>query len=256
MQYTRELPIADATLRRIAELVDLERLNFAHSAIDDRQLALLAPLAARLRELTLRDTNIADAGLRVLGRFRDLESLDLAHTNITDAGIALLKDLAKLRVLRLQVTDVTDATIAVLARWPSVRELDVKLTAVSASGAEAFRLKRPDVRLKSGATHGELSAWLSPQVVYSTGARGRRPPPRSTRLHLRGGDITDAAMTLLSAVPDLEDLDLRDSAVTDAGVASLSKLPDLRRLDLRGSAVTDGGVARLAAALPNCEIVR
>ena len=156
----------------------------------------------------------------------------------------------------MQVTDVTDATIAVLARLPSLRELDVQLTAVSGSGAEAFRQKRPQVRFQSGASHGELSAWLSPQFVYSTGAGGRQPPPRTTRLHLRGRDITDAAITLLSAAPELEDLDLRDSAVTDAGLTGLTRLPNLRRLDLRGSAVSASGVARLATALPDCEIMR
>lgn len=255
--------ISDETLRQIAQLPDVESLDLAHSAIADRQIALLAPLAGRLRELTLRETQVTDAGLRELGRFHRLESLNVANTHVTDAGVVHLRGLPKLRVLNLRITDVTDAAITTLARLPSLQELDVKLTAVSAAGAETFRQKRPQVRFQSGASHGELSAWLSHRFVcYSSLAAGgpnvgALPSPLiATRLHVRGREITDAAITLLTCLTNLEDLDLRDSAVTDAGVATLITLPTLRRLDLRGSAVTESGVARLASALPQCEIVR
>jgi Planctomycete cytochrome C/Leucine Rich repeat len=54
--------------------------------------------------------------------------------------------------------------------------------------------------------------------------------------------ITDAGLTALATMPNLEHLDLRETAVGDAGVAALAPLGNLRTLGLYGTAVTDEGV--------------
>lgn len=263
VQYAHTAPVSNDTLRRIAQLADLESLYLAHSAIDDRQLSLLAPLAGRLRELTLSGTNITDAGLRELGRFRQLDFLNLTNTRVTDDGLAHLKNLAVLRTLHLGLTDVTDAALAMLAQLPNLQVLDVKLTAVSEATAAQFEPDHPNIMVEFGASDGELLRSLSGstytvafQAPIGTNIGFARQAPSARHLHAQGRDVTDTGMTTISSITDLEELDLRDSAVTDAGLVMLSKLANLKRLDVRGSAVTESGVAQLASALPDCEIVR
>jgi internalin A len=259
-QYLQVTTVSENTLRRIARLNDLESLDLSHSAIDDRQLALLAPLAARLRELTLSGTNVTDAGLKELARFHELDYLELTNTRITDAGLAHLKSLAVLRTLHLDLTDVTDAALLTLAQLPSLQILDVELTAVSERAAATFEKEHPEIMVEFGASDAQLfksfsvTPWMvvSPNGAIGTGSR----PPSAKRLHAQGRRVTDKGISMISWITDLEELDLRDSAVTDAGLTALTGLLNLRRLDVRGSAVTDRGVARLGSALTQCEIVR
>lgn len=57
---------------------------------------------------------------------------------------------------------------------------------------------------------------------------------------------TDARLTYLKGLTNLQELSLQSGAVTDAGLAQLKALPALRRLDLAGTKVTDKGLAQLA----------
>jgi hypothetical protein len=263
LQYSRAATVSEETLVRIAQLSDLRSLNLSHSAIDDRQLALLAPLAGRLRKLTLCGTNLTNAGLKELGRFNQLNFLNLNNTTVTDAGLAHLKSLAELRTLHLGLTDVTDAALVTLAQLPNLQMLDVELTAVSERAAATFEKEHPKIMVEFGASDGELLRSFSGynstvffQTAYVRSVGIARQTPSAKHLHAQGRLVTDTGMATISSITDLEELDLRDSAVTDAGLAMLTKMPTLRRLDLRGSAVTESGAAKLASALPQCEIVR
>lgn len=96
LKCNQQPPFTDETCRRIAGLADLLVLDLSGSTIDDdRQLALLAPLA-RLEKLDLSATAVTDAGLKQVRQFPQLRDLNLTNTPITDAGLGHLKDLPRL----------------------------------------------------------------------------------------------------------------------------------------------------------------
>ena len=62
-------------------------LELANPNVDDTTLELLMPFQ-KLRELTLNDSSVSDAGLKTLKKLTSLQSLRLARTKVTKDGIA------------------------------------------------------------------------------------------------------------------------------------------------------------------------
>ena len=52
------------------------------------------------------------------------------------------------------------------------------------------------------------------------------------------------------------ELNLNRTEITDAGLSHLKKLTNLQTLFLKDTKVTDAGIAELQEALPNCEITK
>jgi internalin A len=72
-----------------------------------------------VRQLILADTNITDAGIAEIAKFKNLaalEQLNLSNAGITDAAIVHLLALKNLKVLNLAGTKVTPAGILKLRR--------------------------------------------------------------------------------------------------------------------------------------------
>jgi hypothetical protein len=66
--------------------------------------------------------------------------------------------------------------------------------------------------------------------------------------------LTDASMTHVARIEQLEQLYIIRVPVTDAGLLRLKTLQNLRKLCLRATSVTPEGVEQLQQALPKCEI--
>ncbi|MBC7852721.1 MAG: hypothetical protein IAF94_04720 [Pirellulaceae bacterium] len=64
-------------------------------------------------------------------------------------------------------------------------------------------------------------------------------------LRIRGGSIGDDGLEALSAMPNLRILNLPHGQFTDAGLAQLKTLPKLQMLRIGSTKVTDGGIAAL-----------
>ncbi|WP_266362931.1 c-type cytochrome domain-containing protein [Tellurirhabdus rosea] len=73
------------------------------------------------------------------------------------------------------------------------------------------------------------------------------------KLHLEGTAVTDAGLASLKVLPYLEYLNLYGTAVTDAGLQSLSRLKSLKTVYLWQTKVTETGVANLKKAVPGLE---
>ena len=83
-------PIADAGLRRLRGLSDVEKIWLNGTKITDAGLENLRELST-LKELALFDTDITDAGLEQLHGLSNLRELIVERTKVTDAGIDKLK---------------------------------------------------------------------------------------------------------------------------------------------------------------------
>jgi hypothetical protein len=98
----------------LAERRDVVVLEMGNRDVTDETLELLAG-CDRLRELTLSDSRISDAGLTLVARLPALESLRIARTGVTAEGVRRLLEAAP----RLERLDVTGVEIpgAILRDW-------------------------------------------------------------------------------------------------------------------------------------------
>jgi Leucine-rich repeat (LRR) protein len=155
-------PITIRGARTLASLPQLRRLYVPSSALDDRSVAELAPLAGRLRSLHLghsgaisdaacetlstfdqlvlldvRSTQITGAGIRSLARLHQLEHLDLGFLAVDDAAVRALAPLVKLRSLSFYTCDqITDLAIDTLEQLPALERLDLGGSQITARGIE------------------------------------------------------------------------------------------------------------------------
>jgi len=75
------------------------------------------------------------------------------------------------------------------------------------------------------------------------------------KLHLERTRITDAGLKRLTGLPYLEYLNLYGTQITDVGLTSLAELKALRSVYVWQTKVTESGIIALKKALPNVEVV-
>ncbi len=75
------------------------------------------------------------------------------------------------------------------------------------------------------------------------------------KLHLEQTKVTDAGLKQLKALTNLEYLNLYGTVVTDAGLVELAGLKNLKTVYLWQTKVTEQGLASLRKAMPTLEIV-
>ena len=123
-------------LRNAGATVNLERDRIVAVSLskagDPR--ALLPLLPKTLRVLSLNDTDIGDADLKVVATFKQLEQLGLKGTKITDAGLAQIAGLSRLEILALSGTNVTDAGLAHVAKLEGITGLNLTGTKITDAG--------------------------------------------------------------------------------------------------------------------------
>ena len=89
--------------------------------------------------VSLRKTEVTDAGMVYLKALTSLEDLDLSHTKLTDAGLEHLKGLTKLRWLGLGGTKVTDAGLVHLKGLTKLQWVGLAETKVTDAGLEHLK---------------------------------------------------------------------------------------------------------------------
>jgi Leucine-rich repeat (LRR) protein len=99
-------------------------LYLGETDITDAGLKVVAKLQ-QLTMLVLVGTQITDAGLKEVAKLQQLTKLDLSYTQITDAG---LKEVAKLQLLtwlNLSETQITGASLKELAKLQQLTSLNL-----------------------------------------------------------------------------------------------------------------------------------
>ncbi len=178
----------------------------------DRTVRLRA--LPRLTEVHLDGKGVNDSLLADFAGLSSVRELRLQNTNVTDAGLAQLAGLADLEVLWVDKANITDAGFSSLVNLK-------KLVILSLNG-------------NSGVTD---------QGVHFLALN----LPGLKHLLLSGTNVTDAALTDLSAFTALEGLQIegQSAKITDSGLAHLKRLTHLEVLNIAGSGVTDAGVGNL-----------
>jgi mono/diheme cytochrome c family protein/uncharacterized membrane protein len=100
--------------------------------------------------------------------------------------------------------------------------------------------------LAAGQNQLEVSAVNTPS--FSDAQAALLPAVKDQLVWLKLGDtpITDAALTQLAQLANLQKLHLEHTRITDAGLKSLSSLPQLEYLNLYATDITDAGLTTIA----------
>jgi hypothetical protein len=200
---------------------------------------------------------VTDEWLPNLKDLKYLESLNLAANEITRDGLVVLRSFPQLRNLDLSQCPIDDAALVEVGKLRELRSLNILHTQVRGDGLEHL----------SGLTYlsGLWLGFASPTDESSSDDLGLvendlrhlQAFPRLERLRLRGMSISDAAVTLLEASPNLALLDLHDCPILKSTFGEMHRLKALRVLHLSRRAHDDAvkEIAQLQKACPKLTIV-
>jgi hypothetical protein len=163
-EISAKMSALNASLMPLAQDTEQLRLSVINAAdkFGDKELALLEPIAAQILWIDLARSQVTDAGLAVIAKFKNLERLHLENTKITDAGVASLATLTTLEYLNLYGTKTTDAGISKLATAEALKKLFVWQTGVTQAGAKALEGKVPGLKVNVGLSDAEIAKLTAP----------------------------------------------------------------------------------------------
>lgn len=210
------------------------RPNPLKSEIVDEELAILGEFP-KTEALSLYSCQIGDEGVLHLANLRNLRTLQLAKTGITDRGLEVLGDVACLKELDLAGTSITGRGFAHLSRIDSLTHLDLHGSDVNDEGMEYI----------TDLSHLE-SLNLGNTRISDKGLECLKDQEHLTVLRIdRCTGVTDAGLSHLTEIAELQELDLSSTPITDHGLRHISQLGSLRRLNLSGTPITDDGLVCL-----------
>jgi len=175
-----------------------------------------------------------DEIIEILEETPQLRELSLCETQITDAGLARLPELPKLEYLSLMDTKFSGAGLARLKAYPSLNNLDLRYSQVAEKNL---------LHLES--LEGLQTLSLNGPQVGDKGLSHLKPLRKLSCLMLENTQITDAGLVHLREMHDLEVLDLSHTQIRGDGFVHLAKLKRLRYLDLARTQITDTALVHL-----------
>jgi mono/diheme cytochrome c family protein/uncharacterized membrane protein len=137
------MPVANESTLLMVNTVNAPNFN-------DQSADALASLSDQVVWLKLGNTKIGDAGLKSVGKLKNLTRLGLEQTAVTDAGLANLSGLKHLEHLNLYGTKITDAGLKALAGMKQLKTLYLWQTGVSPAGVEALKKQLPHTQIDTG----------------------------------------------------------------------------------------------------------
>lgn len=234
--------VSDVGLAALAPVTTLDRLHLAGcNAIDGSAFEKLHTLQT-LQTLDLNQTGTTDSALKHIARFPILRSLSLSDTKVTDAGLQEIAPLTKLMTLTLDGTAVTDEGVGRLDRMTELRTLSLSRTTVS------------DVSIRVISNMQLVYLHLSDTRVTGASMPLLSACPNLNQVDLNGLPIEDSQLAILSQLPNLFRLNMDRSKVTDTGIQSFSKTPRLVYLSVKQTGVTVDGANRLKQQKPNIRV--
>lgn len=284
--------IDDSLAPKIAEQTGLQSLSVQATLIDDAGIAQLAGLKflkvidlrlcslitdkaletlstmPQLRAVRVSGTNVTDAGIAALLKLPNLSELDLRNCRgVTKAAIEKLADKKSLSMLKIGGEKIDDAVLEIVGKLRTLTGLSLDNCPITDAGvAKLAGLPLSDLTLYQCANvtdkgvafladANDLTRLTLRDVAVQGTVLGKLPKPEKlVSLNLAQSRITDAEVTDLAALANLETLVLSQTAITDACVDDLAKLQKLKRLIVTETGITAEGVEKLQAALPGCQI--
>ncbi|HEY9791207.1 MAG TPA: protein kinase [Candidatus Obscuribacterales bacterium] len=222
----------------------LKRLDVASLNGNNLSDAMLDHVASGVEWLGVGDTNITDAGLAKMSRFRDLKGLWAGRLKITRRGIESIGKLSSLEMLEVGGNSLADGDFSGLSRLKKIGTLNVDRTH---AGDDFYQALKGMHRL----------TYLSMRSTL-IGKHGLEKLARLCSLRsLNFADcqnMTDDALDVISRFPNLETLSLSYTRISRDGLARLKNCKTLRVLKLCGMKLTGKDLADIQGWLPQCKV--
>ncbi|MFN8551357.1 MAG: protein kinase [Candidatus Obscuribacterales bacterium] len=191
----------------------------------------------QLKELSIRDVDLNDEGLRNICKISNLRRLQIdGNSGITKDGYAQLLKLKNLELLGVGEMNSSDDLIDVLLRMPKLQILYINKTSITDA-----QLKR----LSSSKVLHEIELEKSPNITM-TGVMSLLKNPQMGSVDLRSDEwLKDSDLTALLCVDHPFHLSVEKTNITDKGIKILAKTKCFYA-DISRTAVTDAGLMELA----------
>ncbi|HEY9793090.1 MAG TPA: protein kinase [Candidatus Obscuribacterales bacterium] len=207
-------------------------LSFQGTPISASSMKFIGQLTT-LRDLNLTGCPITDFGGKQLSNLRNLERLDLTDTAIGDDTVKSLSTLHNLTMLDLSKSRISADVFKFLAQLPRLGELYINETPLKPSDLHET-CSLPALT--------KLHIANMPVTEKSLAVL----PSRLLWLDLSNTGLTDLALDQIVRFPHLQNLNLEHNpAITDAGLSKIGELKDLEYVYLEGTAVTTAGLRQL-----------
>jgi hypothetical protein len=193
----RNLRTLDLSLTQVSWAIpsSLTGLNIGGTLLHDRTTDLIVEKLPQLRALGVNDTPITDAGLEDMVPM-SLETLDLGMTGVTDAGLKHLGRMKELEALMLYSTAVTDRGVGELAGLARLRHLNLHVK--GGIGREGLTVVCRMKELESVLV--KLDAGVAEEALMGLAAL-----PKLRKLHVTKPDLDAAQVARLQkAMPACE----------------------------------------------------
>ncbi len=208
-----------------------------------------------VRSVTITQYPVGPDRCEILASLPNLEELNLTGVKVGD-GFAGLTCLAPLRSLKASNADLTDASLAALGRGVAARgaaltEFALAGNPISDAGFTALPIAAGVTRLDLSDTHcGDGSLARLVGLWAPASARVENGQRFGLSIDLHGAAVTDAGLTHLTGVEEVDGLRLYDTAVTGAGFAAYAAAgrPLPLSIHLANSRFDDAGCATLVDA--------
>lgn len=195
----------------------------ASREFDNEDLAYLATnmQPGAIQYLSLSDSHVDSNGLAQVANVRGVIDLSLYGLTLDDRAWESLSEMRSLRHLNLIGTNITSHVVKRMGIFPALEEFSA----------------------------GDTSKEFTEEALLTI-----RQYPRLRSLVLRGGSMSDVAMSYVSSIHELERIWIGGKAVTRYGVELLRDLPHLREIVLLQTSATDEEIQALAATMPKVKI--
>ncbi|MEE2751761.1 MAG: hypothetical protein VX519_10055 [Myxococcota bacterium] len=215
--------------------------------------------AGAITWLILEGPGITDAAMLEFGRFTAVNRLTLRSTNVTDAGLMHLQKLGKLGKLKFSDNPgLTEAGMGFIADVRSLYWLDFESQVLTVPGLARLGsmpgLRRLHLAYRDGVApvlpnleqfQGLERLYIQSPLMTDAHLKALEGPSRVFVLDLSGSPIDGSGLKFLSGFTLMRELYLRHTRLGDAGLAYLPELPFLQVLDLHGTPLGDAGLEGL-----------
>lgn len=166
--------------------------------------------------------------------FSDVVGIAVHGDSVTDEWLAHLEPISELTRAHFLGTRITNEGVRYLSRFKTLEEFNLDSTATDAGLKWLNDLPALKRLVLSGARR-----------VSDAGMTHLAGLSELEQLWLDGTSVTDAGLAHLKGLSNLKELWLRETVVGDAGLSHLKGLKELRTLNLDATAVTDAGLVEL-----------
>jgi beta-lactamase regulating signal transducer with metallopeptidase domain len=247
--------ITDEFLEKLKTLPKLRELTLSSSSgITPEGLAHLTELPA-LEKLELnrgfqQGDELGNAVLKCVRNLQSLRELTINDWGVTDAGAQVLEEMPQLTRLALYGDGrLTDAALGSIIKMRGLKSLDLTNYFGNTLEHGWMRFSREGLR--------QLAALQQLEELNLSGhqiAADGLPFPRLKWLMIGGKFVDDELAAAMAQCRELQSLALEDTSITDKGLKHIAGLRELRYLSIGGERgnVTDVGVGYLPQ-LPHLE---